>query len=216
MAGVEGAGVGLLGAGEFAVGVLGEARGLVGVEFKKGGPRGEGAGEVEVVVRGPQVDVEHAQGPGRQDGEEAVERGTVEGGALGEAAEDERAGGGGEQHGVGVGGDLVPRDAGGDLVMGVAGFSEGGDDVAGGQAGAAGDERCIQIPSTEAAQDLFAEDVAADGGEDARVLSLAGEVVGDVGGGAAEEETFGEEVPEDLAVAEDGGMWWCHGEGVRE
>ena len=205
MAGMEGAGMGLFGTGKGGVAGFRETRGLVCVELQEGGARGKVACELRIVVGRAQVDVQDAQGGGRERGEEAVKRPAIERGTQRERPENERICAAGGRERGGRGGNAIPGYARGDPVAGVAGIGEFRHDGTGGQVFVPGDEACIQSPMTQAAEELVAQRVVPHCRDQARIEPVAGEMISHVGGRAPGEEAVGQKIPKDFAVAEDDG-----------
>jgi hypothetical protein len=88
--------------------------------------------------------------------------------------------------------------------MGIPGRAKRGGDGAGGRGGEVSDGGGRDAPSGEALEELSAEFIRADGRDGQHGDAEAVEVIGDVEGRAAGECAVREQVPEDLAEAEDG------------
>ena len=104
---------------------------------------------------------------------------------MGQGAEDERPRGGRGVRRSRVHRNLIPRHAGGDFVAGVAIRAERGAYVAGRPARVAPDAVGRQTPVLQAAQQLVAEKIPADRGDDAGAPAELVQVIGDVEGSAA-------------------------------
>lgn len=193
---------GFVGVGVRDGSVIGEAEEFAGVEFEGVGLFGEFEDQRDVIVGWTEVHIEDAEPVFLR--EEFLEHGAVGFMAQGEGAEDE--GGafcGGGLDGFGVG-QFIPSGRVGEGVGGVAGGVEFGIDGAGGEFVVYMDEVIGKVTGADAFEGLRAEPIVAEGGEHEGIVTELLEMVGDVEGRAAQEQSVREAVPEDFAEAEDG------------
>lgn len=176
------------------------------VELDGRGDLAAPAEDAGVVVVLAEVDVEEADGVGGGF-DEAVDGVPALAVALGEGAEADGVGLLGEVLHLGVPLEVVPGGVFDDVVGGVA-VLEADEDLAGGPVGVDLDEFGVHAPVLELLEEVVAEAVVTDAGEDqgldAVVLAESVGVDGDVEGGAAEDFLALDEVEEGLAEAYDG------------
>ncbi len=123
---------------------------------------------------------------------------------MGEGAEADGVGVGGEGFHLGIPLEVVPGDVGNDVVGGLSGGVELDEDGAGGAIGIDLDVVGGHIALAEVVEELVAEGIFTDAGDDdAPVAKLMG-VDGEVEGRAAEPHLVGEDVVECFAEADDG------------